>query len=60
MKTDLSDADLEKIIKALDWYYLYMLGHQREDNSYRELAKRLKKKKPQRETRTAEPVKKRG
>ena len=60
MKIDLTDTDLDKVVKALEWYYFYTLAQNREDGSYKELADRLKKKEPQSETRTPERVKKRG
>ena len=61
MKVELDDKELEKIIKALEFYFSYSRAQRREDNSYTELADRLKKKEPQSETRQPErAVKKRG
>jgi hypothetical protein len=60
MKIELSDTEVEKITKALEWYYAYTVAQKRDDGSYKELAERLKKKEPQSETRTPERVKKRG
>jgi hypothetical protein len=60
MKTDLSDTDHEKLIKALEWYYAYTVAQKREDGSYKELADRPKRKEPQSETRQPERAKKRG
>lgn len=60
MKIELSDTELEKIIKALEFYFCYTQSQKRDDGSYRELAEHLKKKEPQSETRTPEQEKKRG
>ena len=47
MKIELSDTELDKVVKALEWYYFYTLAQKREDGSFRDLANRLKKKEPQ-------------
>ena len=60
MKIELSDTELDKVVKALEWYYFYTLAQKREDGSFRDLADRLKKKEPHRKTRAAEKIKKRG
>ena len=61
MNIELSDTDIEKIIKALEMQYAYTVSQNREDGSYKELAERLKKKEPQRETGPEQrQVKKRG
>ena len=60
MKIELSDTELEKIVKALEFYFSYTQAQKRDDPSYRELAEHLKKKGPASETRTAEQLKKRG
>ena len=54
MKIEISDTDLEKIIRALDFYYAYTAAQRREDPSYIELANRLKRKEPQSEKRAVE------
>src|SRR6185503_5703542 len=53
MKIELSDTELDKVVKALEWYYFYTLAQKREDGSFRDLADRLKKKEPHSETRVA-------
>ena len=60
MKIELSDTDVEKIIKSLEWTYAYTVAQKREDGSYKELADRLKKKEVQSETRLPERAKNRG
>jgi len=60
LKIELSDTDLERVVKALEWYYFYTLAQKREDGSFRDLADRLKRKEPRSETRTTERAKKRG
>jgi hypothetical protein len=44
MKIEVDDAELERILKALEHYHAYPLAAQREDIGYKNLADRLKKK----------------
>ena len=44
MKTELSDGELDLIVKALDHYYAYSVARKSEDARYRDLAERLKRK----------------
>ena len=60
MKVELSDGDIEKIVKALEMHKAYLISQQRDDSAYQELADRLKKKEPQSETQTPDQAKKRG
>jgi hypothetical protein len=56
MKIELTEAELEKITKSLEWYYAYTVSQRNEDGSYLDLANRLKKKEPQSEKRTEERI----
>jgi hypothetical protein len=61
MNIELSETDIDKIIKALEWTFAYTVAQKRDDSSYyKELAERLKRKEPQSETRIQEWAKKPG
>jgi hypothetical protein len=60
MKIELSDTDIERIIKALEMQYAYTVSQNREDGSYKELADRLKKKPMESEARDVGKIKRRG
>jgi hypothetical protein len=47
--TQLSDEDLDLVIKALDHFYAYTVAKRAEDSRYRDLAERLKRKPTERE-----------
>ena len=57
---DLTETEIERVTKALEFYYHYTVAQNRGDGSYLDLAERLKKKQPQRETAGPERQKKRG
>ena len=44
VKPELSDEDLDLIVKALDHYYAYSVARKSEDARFRDLAERLKRK----------------
>jgi hypothetical protein len=44
MTFDISDDDLDLIIKALDHYHAYTVARNGEDARYRDLAERLKRR----------------
>ena len=54
--TQLSDEDLDLVIKALDHFYAYTVAKRAEDTRYRDLAERLKRKPTEREG-LAQPAK---
>ena len=62
MNREVSDDDLERLIKALEHYHAYTVARQSEDVRYKELADRLKRKPSQRigETRHERGTKRRG
>jgi hypothetical protein len=49
MQTQLSDEDLELVLKALDHYHAYTLAKNAEASRYRDLMDRLKRKPTERE-----------
>jgi hypothetical protein len=56
MKLDITDDELELIVKALDHFHVYTVARNAEDARYRDLADRLKRKPSEREP-AAQPVK---
>ena len=44
MNFEMSDDDLELVIRALEHYYAYKVASKSEDQGYKELADRLKRK----------------
>ena len=46
---ELSEEEVQLVIRALDHYYAYLVATQREDRRYPELAERLRRKRPSRE-----------
>jgi hypothetical protein len=49
MQLDLSEEDLELVVKALDHYHAYTVAKRVEDSRYEELAARLRRKPTERE-----------
>jgi hypothetical protein len=62
MKLDISDDDLDLIVKALDHFHAYTVARNAEDTRYRNLADRLKRKPTEREpaAQPAKPAKRRA
>ena len=61
MKHELSDDQVEMVVKALTHYDAYLVTTRREDARYKELAGLLQRKGPGKEARAEEPAKrKRG